>query len=70
MLALGSGILGGTIAANFLGRDSPFVWTVSVFAGFGVGALLMGNAMIQSLANRLERAAASPDDAEPPGEES
>jgi hypothetical protein len=61
-LTLASGILGGLLAANKLGRDSPFVWTVAILSGFAVGVFLMGNTRLQRVANRLEQTATMADE--------
>ena len=61
-LTLASGILGGLLAANKLGRDSPFVWTVAILSGFAVGVFLMGNPTLHRLANRLEQTATMADE--------
>jgi hypothetical protein len=63
VLALGSGVLSGILAANTLGRESPLVWTVALLAGFAAGLLLMGNPVIHRLATRLDRAASDCGDA-------
>jgi hypothetical protein len=64
VLTLSTAVLCGILAARTLGRDSPWVWTIALLAGFAVGVWLMGNPAIHRVASRLERAAE--DDADAP----
>jgi F0F1-type ATP synthase assembly protein I len=82
VLTLVGAIGSGVVAARSFGKNSPWVWTVALLAGLGIGVLLLGNPAIHRLADRLERMADQhdgrrdrdervlPDDVDPPSQSS